>query len=241
MPIVSTVVPTRGRPNKCKQMIESWIKNTKDSELIIYYQTDDQPEALEKYKQLESLYNHPNIKWSSGERFTSGMIWNKLYEDYATAPIIHLGSDDLHYKTKNWDQEVQNVTKLFPDEVYCISVREGGKEDRRGRICRHPVVSRKMIDTLGFFHPPFFIHYNVDIYWRDICDEVGRFVIMGQDVLIGHVRDDASKEYDWREEFYHKDVQNHKTNYIWSRDKYVTKHIKRYKQMDVQLLRSIMQ
>jgi len=237
---ISTVCPTRGRPYSCEKMIQSWIKNTNNSELILYFQNDDTPENLKKYRELSEQYNKSNIKWIEGPRLTSGMIWNQLYQDYSSAPIIHLGSDDLNYITPHWDEKVKQVANMFSDEIYCISVREGGKEDKGGIICRHPIVSRKMTEALGYFYPPFFIHYNVDIWWRDITSALKRFVIMNNDVLISHVREEVMKEHDWRKEFYYEKINNHKTNYVWARDKYVKEQIDRYLKLDCSVLKELM-
>jgi len=238
---ISTLCPTRGRPYQCEEMVKSWINSTSNSELIIYYQDDDTPENLKKYQELEATYNHKDIKWVHGERLTSGHIWNKLYEEYSTAPILHLGSDDLYYKTKDWDIKVKEVANRFEDEIYCISVREGGKEDRGGIICRHPVISRKMAQAVGYFYPPFFIHYNVDIFWRDVTKALNRFVIMDLSVIIGHVRNKATDEHDWRKEFYTGKGDTLKSNYIWARDKYIMNtQIDRYKKFEINTLRRFM-
>lgn len=237
---ISTVCPTRGRPYSCEKMVKSWIRATNNSELIIYFQNDDNEENLKKYRELSEQYNIQSIKWIEGERLTSGHIWNKLYKEHSSAPIIHLGSDDLNYVTMNWDAKVKEVADNYNDGVYCISVREGGREDQGGRICRHPIVSRKMTEALGYFYPPFFVHYNVDIWWRDITSLLNRFHIMKPDVLISHIRDQVSKEHDWRKDFYYKNVNNHKTNYIWARDKYIRQHIDRYLKTDANILKGLM-
>ena len=63
---------------------------------------------------------------------------------------------------------------------------------------------------------------------------------MKPDVLISHIRDQVSKEHDWRKDFYYKNVNNHKTNYIWARDKYIRQHIDRYLKTDANILKGLM-
>lgn len=239
MLLVSTLCPTRGRPKQCEEMVKSWIDTTFNSELVIFYQRDDP--CFNEYTELEKKYQHHNIVWLAGPRYTSGMIWNLMYERHSKAPILHLGSDDIYFFTKGWDQKVHDLAGQYKDEVYCISVREGGEKDMGGKVPRHPIISRKMADTLGYFHPPYFIHYNVDIWLRDITKALGRFVIMKNDVRIGHVRKDATEEHDWRKEFYADQHNNLNDNYIYARDKYTMNHIKRVKKADIEVLRSLIE
>ena len=107
-------------------------------------------------------------------------------------------------------------------------------------MCRHPIISRKMIDKLGYFFPPFFIHYNVDCWWADLTKAVNRFVIM-KDIVVSHVRENATKENDWREEHKINPAAERNDNLWAHRDKYVMRtSIDRYKNIDIEILRKMM-
>jgi len=232
---ISTLCPTWQRPRSCELMIQSWLTNTKNSELHIYVQDGDP--CHDEYVALSTQY--PQLKWTFGPRHTTGVLWNKLYGS-ARADIIHLGSDDLNFRTKDWDEKVSKiVNEHFPDEVYNISLWEGNSDKHQGMMCRHPIVSRKMIERLGYFFPPFFIHYNVDCWWADITKAIGRFAIV-RDIVVGHVRENATEENDWREE--HKtSAEANRNDNLWAhRDKYVMRtSINRYKNMDIKALRKM--
>lgn len=233
---ISTLCPTWQRPRSCELMIESWLANTTNSELHIYVQDGDP--CHDEYVALRNKY--PQLKWTFGPRLTTGVLWNKLY-DQAKADIIHLGSDDLNFQTKGWDEAVAIlVKKSFSDGVYNISLWEGPSDPHRGQMCRHPIISRKMIDKLGYFFPPFFIHYNVDCWWADLTKAVNRFVIM-KDIVVSHVRENATKENDWREEHKINPAAERNDNLWAHRDKYVMRtSIDRYKNIDIEILRKMM-
>jgi len=219
-------------------MIESWIKNTSDSELCIYVQEDDH--ALDQYKSISKKYKK-NITWVFGPRYSTGMMWNILYEEYSKSPIIHLGSDDLDFRSLGWDTFIEKYVRTFSDQVYCLSVMEN--TPKSAKACRHPIISRKMCQALGYFYPPMFNHYQVDHWHREITKKVKRFFTI-TDIQISHMRDSANSEYDWRQEYKTNNFSTGSSklmlnNSIYQRDKYSYDRLTRHIEADAEVLANL--
>jgi len=235
---ISTLCPTRGRPLVCEKMIRSWIKNTYNSELCIYVQDDDL--CLDDYKIISKKYTK-KINWVFGPRYSTGMMWNILYENHSNAPIIHLGSDDLHFNSQKWDVFIKDYVRSFSDQVYCLSVMEDNVKS--AKACRHPIVSKKMCDALGYFYPPMFMHYQVDHWHKTIAKKVNRFFTI-TDIQINHVRDSANSEFDWRQEyktdgFSTSSAKTMLHNSVYKRDKYSFDKLDRHIDADVDVLKKL--
>ncbi len=173
--MISILCPTRGRPMMVRRMMNS-VRDTQagEVEIILYFDNDD-PARYGSYAQADVIM--------SGEG-TVGQHWNKM-ADVAQGDILMMGNDDFLYQTPGWDKIVtEAVQAKFPDEIYVAWTDDGsGKAQDR---CAVPIVSKKWVETLGYFCPPGFKFFYNDTWIWNLAQRLDRELYI-PDVLVEHL------------------------------------------------------
>lgn len=172
--MISILCPTRGRPEMVRRMMNS-VRNTQSGEveILLYFDNDDQARYV-SYPQADVIM--------SGEG-TVGQHWNKM-ADVARGNILMMGNDDFIYHTPGWNNIVEDkIVENFPDDIYVAWTDDGsGKADKR---CAVPIVSRRWVDTLGYFCPPGFKFFYNDTWISELGTLVERKLYIPE-VLVEH-------------------------------------------------------
>jgi len=166
--VISILIPTRKRPENLKRVVES-IRTTapnKESrrvEICCYIDSDDYS-TMERASSL-------GIHFKVGPRIIMSEMWNELITT-ASGQILMLCSDDVVFRTPGWDVMVEKEFAECPDKIlmaYGDDLCGNGKE-----FATLPFVSRKWVETVGYFTPPGFSGDYADTWLNDVAKMIGR-------------------------------------------------------------------
>jgi hypothetical protein len=153
----------------------------------------------------------------TGERVVLSEMWNRCYENFTSTQnrpddiFMHCG-DDIVFHTPGWDTLVKNAFDAVPDKIVLVYGRDGIQDEG---LATHGFYSRRAVEALGYFVPPYFSSDYNDLWLTEIYREVGRLVYLPemytehmhpvagkaeydqthQDRLARHVRDDVATIY----------------------------------------------
>ena len=170
MKTFSILTPSRNRPDRLKQFIDSVYTLAafpNNVEMIVYVDLDDP--RLADYKQLEANIEH-NVVFLFGEHMSISKSWNSLAK-LSTGNVLIMGNDDLLYRTSAWDKSLDLELDLYPDDIYCAWMEDKINGESH---CAFPIVSRLWYETLGYFAPGVFNFGYNDTWVFDIAQRVDR-------------------------------------------------------------------
>jgi glycosyltransferase involved in cell wall biosynthesis len=179
---ISICAPTRQRPDHIERLIQSAVDTASTPNLLefCFYCDDDDALTQEKLTVLSREYH--NIKFISGPRTIFSDTWNHCYQ-LSTADVIMMGSDDIVFRTKNWDQAVLDEFDQCPDKILFVY----GDDLKQGiHLGTHGFLHRKWIQVCGYFSPPYFSADYCDTWINDVANQLGRKLFL-PDVVIEHM------------------------------------------------------
>ncbi|MEI8350067.1 MAG: hypothetical protein WCI77_07925 [Candidatus Omnitrophota bacterium] len=214
------ICPSRIRPVRLKEMLQSFDATKSEGTDIVVYVADDDP-TIEEYK---SLLQGRNLVIGRRRHLVEVLnyISCELYPWLAYYGEIN---DDHIYRTPGWDKVLINA----------LEARGGGW----GIACgtdhindnwykfRHPsacVISGKMVRTLGFFVLPLLQHMWTDVFLRDISEGIGRLyfcpevVTEHMHISTGKARNDANYKWVYSPEQMKFGQENYEK---WKREHYI--------------------
>ena len=225
---VSILCPTRGRPERASNLLRSIYDTQSNNNEILFCLQEDDPKLNKYPKEIVDLSIMSKPK-------TTSYYWNMLAEK-SSGDILILMGDDVMIKSKAWDVRFNEVYDQYPDGIFNIKMQDG----RVGRPRRqhpeelpgpHPVISRRWVDTLGYFVFPGFRHYCVDKWIDTIARSLGRSVNL-YDMEFTH-----NKTYQPDDE-----VRATMRTEQWSEmDNWTYDHCQRHLASDIEALRAVMQ
>lgn len=175
--LVSVLAPSRGRPAACQEMVNSAHQTGSNVEVLAYVDDDDPTD-----------YTVDNATVVRGPRINLSDCWNKLAER-AQGDILHMGSDDIRFRTPGWDDMVRSVVAEFPDRIVFVYGDDGIHDQKMGT---HGFITREWYETVGRFTPPYFPCDYADTWLNDVARRVGRSVYI-PGMLIEHLHPIAGK------------------------------------------------
>jgi hypothetical protein len=177
--MISICVPSRGRPEMAMTMLQSVIDTAEDYEVLFYLNSDD-PLALQYvHPDYRQLARKTRVIKYYGDDQPTAKSWNFLAEK-AKGDYIMLGSDDILFRTQDWDKRIQEDK----DRVAVHSVNDGRSGEKKGSP--HPIVTRAWYECLGYLCYPKFYHWYVDTWIESLSKEL-KAEIRHDDILIEHV------------------------------------------------------
>lgn len=211
------VVPSRGRPERCKRMLDGFLaSNPSNSCIQIVQDYDDQIYPDEYFShQLVGRVSIPRIRHAPTMNYVTGSIGIITNELGCHHDAVMMGSDDMVFKSPNWESE---VVKAFQAGAVVVYGNDGFNGERLAAL---PFVSAKAIKAVGHFVPPGLVHCYSDNYWTDVGRRLGRITYL-KDVLIEHEHPYAGKAQ-WDKTY--EDANNQRQR---ERDAWVYAHYRRY-------------
>jgi len=98
-------------------------------------------------------------------------MWNECFS-VCTGEIVAQGNDDTVFTTSGWDQMVEAAFAEVEDNILLVHGNDVfGHGDRFGP---HAFVSRKWVEALGYFIPPYFCSDFGDAWINELADRIGR-------------------------------------------------------------------
>jgi hypothetical protein len=159
IPLISFLLPTRGRPELVKRFINSAkvLADCPESfEIILYVDEDDISPPIES--------NHKNLKIIYGPRTSMGTCNSRCLAE-AIGEIIVLANDDVVLKTKGWDTEIRKIHEKYFDGIYLAYPNDLFKKKRGAAF---PILSRKTCTLLAQPFPSIYKGSFIDTHILDI-------------------------------------------------------------------------
>jgi len=236
---VSMICPSRQRPADFKRTITSAIEPAKPLdrlEFLIYVDNDDP--TVDEYwaiiRELRAQHGHKlDLNMICGEPIGVINCVNHLAFN-STGTVIMPFSDDHVFRTQGWDMLLDVAVDKFPDQIYCAWFNDNWESER---WATSPIVSRKWIETLGYYLVPLFEVYYVDTWvW-----------LLGQKLQrSAYIRDGLVEHLHWknkRREVDDTDLSRGEDAgvKVQRRDQERLQKFQRYLDLDARLLASVMQ
>ena len=118
--MISICVPSRGRPEMAMTMLQSVIDTAEDYEVLFYLNNDDPLASQYLHPDYMQLARNARVINYYGDDQPTAKSWNFLAEK-AKGDYIMLGSDDILFRTQDWDKRIQEDK----DRVAVYSVNDG--------------------------------------------------------------------------------------------------------------------
>jgi len=170
---ISVVLPTRRRPDKVREMLQSIEDTThhKDRVEVCFYFDEDDTNTLDQCKSYFNEFTF-TIKHMVGPRITMSDTWNKAYEKLATNSLIMLCADDFRFRTKYWDDIVYDAFSKYQDKIALVYGNDMIWTD--GRLATHGFVHRKWVEVSGMWLPPYFVSDYCDTWIDNVARMINR-------------------------------------------------------------------
>ena len=180
--MISLLCPTRGRPERAMQFLDSVLSTqSNDNEIIFGLQSDD-PRLGDYPKEIHD-------RAMIFEPSTTVYYWNQMAKA-SKGNLLTLIADDVIMRTPGWDLKFESVSSRYPDGIYLITTQDG-----RGKTLPpeslptpHPTITRKWFETLGYFTFPGLFHYYADTWNSSIARRLKRQVNM-YDIMWEHLKE----------------------------------------------------
>ena len=105
-PLVSVLIPTRGRPDHLCRAVDSCYSLAKDKSLLefIFKVDDDDPETMETISKIEKIAPCKTIVSPRGRGYPEMHTWVNQMSEVAEGRWLFLFNDDALIRTEAWDQ-----------------------------------------------------------------------------------------------------------------------------------------
>lgn len=161
---ICLLLPTRGRRAAFDAMIDSAMNTAHGPVEVVAYVDDDDSSY--------DGYDRPGVQIIRGPRIVLSEMWNACYAA-SDADVVGLLGDDVRFRTSGWDMAVLDG---FPEDgIAFVHGDDGSVQDQRC-FGTHGFVSRRWVNAVGYFAPPYFsCDYN-DTWLNEVSWEIGRHV-----------------------------------------------------------------
>ena len=178
---ILVILPSRGRPEKAKEAIDSWQKTeTGYSQLLVC--TDHDDPLAKNYPQ------YYNVNYRQANRSYIGDIINQVSKDEIYDYYAFIG-DDHRFRTKGWDQlAIETIEKKGNGWgiVYGNDLLQGEK------LATAAIVSGNIVRALGYMSLPGLHHLYIDNFWMEIGRGIDRLFYVPE-IVIEHMHFSVGK------------------------------------------------
>lgn len=160
-PVISPIVPTRGRPAQLGRFLRSVAATAarpESLEVVLVIDADD-PES--------AAAGHPGLSVKHvvvPPGLTMGALNAAGYEA-ATGAYLMLLNDDVVARTRGWDDRLRACFRRFPDGIVLVHPNDTLFRDL---LCTFPAVSRTFCELAGGICPPDYVRYRIDDHIEDV-------------------------------------------------------------------------
>lgn len=160
-PLLSLVVPTRGRPQELRHFLDSVASTAYrlDRLEVVLVVDDDDPASREvRHRRLHLRHAVGPPGRTMGALNTAG------YEQ-SVGGYVMLLNDDVVVRTRGWDETVLDCFRRFPDPIALVHVNDVLTKDY---LCTFPLVSRTFCELAGGICPTAYRRYRIDDHIEDV-------------------------------------------------------------------------
>lgn len=187
-PLISVLVPSRGRPDWLARTIRTaydTATHQRRVEFVIWIDEDDTDDIDYAFKaRFSGPQDLPDglIRILRGPRTLLSECWNRCAEQARGEILMHAG-DDITFNTPGWDQRVREEFAKLPDKIGLVFGDD--LSTNFPDLATHGFLHRRWVETVGYFLPPLFSSDWNDVWISEVAKKVGRAVPMA-DVVIEH-------------------------------------------------------
>jgi hypothetical protein len=164
-PIISLLLPSRGRSKLVERLFDSIIattSNIEQIEVILYLDEDD---TNSHYLDSQNIAVTKII----GQESSMGG-YNSACLALAKGRIIILINDDIIFRTNGWDEQIIAMDERFEDKIYLAYANDLFKKN----WCSFPILSRKTCEELIEPYPVDYQGAFIDTHLYDVFKRIQR-------------------------------------------------------------------
>lgn len=147
--MIALLTPTRNRPEQFKRMCESASKTAVNKSAIKIYSASNGEDAYAKY---QFPVDCPTV-----------FMWNELAKiamQDESNKLFMLCADDVIFTTPCFDEALLNHYNALENKIHVYALQDSRDADGHP----HVIVTREYIKAMGWFLPPYFLHWKVDVW-----------------------------------------------------------------------------
>lgn len=165
--MISILIPERGRPAMLQRLLRSLRRldcGAPDYEILVAIDEDDP--TREEAAAVCDIEEAGEFIWP--RPITLGVKLNMLAAEAAGDVLVFLGND-MVMETEGWPAKIQAAADALPNGIgvpFLNSTLSPGEPT-------YPVITRKMMEAVGYFMNPAFPYWFVDTCWGEIGRMIG--------------------------------------------------------------------
>lgn len=185
--VISVLIPTRGRPGRLRDAIESALATASRPQSVeILVRVDFSDPALLDYwdgsdNSCRTFVVEDCVSYGKGIEFL---------REHAAGDILFAAGDDIIFRTEGWDEKVREA--FAKTDGLMVAYANNGKGREK---CEHFFTTSRWVNTLGYMVRTEFRHFCVDQWVEELANGVGRLQFL-RDVVIEHMHKKYGKAAD---------------------------------------------
>ncbi len=193
IPLISLIVPTRGRPERLRQLLGSLADTTlqpEAMEVILVIDADDgasqevAPSLPPFQRGGRGGLRLRRIVVPPGQ--TMGSLNMAGYEA-SQGRYLMLLNDDVVVRTSGWDEQVRLCFAAYPDDMLLVHVNDLVMQKH---LCTFPIVSRTFCESADGICPRDYFRYRIDDHIEDCFNLLGvlgeRRIVFAPNIVFEH-------------------------------------------------------
>lgn len=201
---ISVLMPTRGRPNRLKRMLESLFLRASQPQLVevVLRFDDDDITGIE----FSDFAYKKQIKKIVGPTQSMGILNSECFEN-STGDIIVLANDDVIVQTKEWDRKIRDGCQCFDDGIFLGYPNDLHKKQH---MATFPIMHRRTLELLENPFPHEYEKTYIDLHIMDIFKRIehryGERIVYFPEIVFEHFHPYSGKIN--RDKTYHRREDN---------------------------------
>jgi len=178
---VLMLLPSRSRSEKIEHCIDAWRATKEQSDLLVLLDDDD-PE-LDRYQR------HSDVLYHVGPRIRMCPTVNQAVKDYPNYKYYGFIGDDHLFRTDGWDKK---FISIIENKGNGWGIAYGDDLLQGEGLATHCVMSKNIIDSIGYMAIPGLVHLYMDNFWMTLGTSIAR-LFYEPSVIVEHMHFTAGK------------------------------------------------
>ena len=173
------ICPTRERPDRAAEMLDSFAKTHSGDSLLIFV-VDRCDSDLWRYKELFKEYAEIS-RYFIRTQETITKHFNYIFECMPDADYYSCSNDDFIYRTPGWDSQLIRAI----EDSGRPGIAYGNDQMGRGILPTTSVISGEIPRALGWLQMPKLTHLCGDLVYKALGNRINNLIYL-EDVIIEH-------------------------------------------------------
>jgi len=176
-PSLAVFIPTRGRRQRCEELLKSFTETTDRADLLFVIDEDDQ----ETYRDMDWGPAECAVFAAEDGKATLSQIINHTAMSLADSyDVLMFVADDHLFCTPHWDTVMLDALEAIGGSGFVYP-----DDKRRNDIPEIVMISSDIVKVLGHFAEPVLGHFYIDNAWAELMRRLGLYRFVPQ-VTIEH-------------------------------------------------------